>query len=49
MWTVLTHKGELARMIGDCGIDFKNLTPESFDMPLGYKTGAGVILEIAEA
>ncbi len=39
---VLTTR-ELARMIGECGIDFKNLTPESFDMPLGYKTGAGVI------
>ncbi|MFW5662972.1 MAG: [FeFe] hydrogenase, group A, partial [Bacteroidota bacterium] len=34
---------ELAYMIREAGIRFKELTPESMDMPLGYKTGAGVI------
>lgn len=34
---------ELIRMIQESGIMFKNLSPESFDLPLGFKTGAGVI------
>ena len=33
----------LARMIKEAGIDFANLENEWFDMPFGYKTGAGVI------
>ena len=39
---VLTTQ-ELARMIEEAGFRFKELEPESFDMPLGFKTGAGVI------
>lgn len=39
---VLSTEG-LGRMIDEAGIKFKNLTPESFDLPLGFKTGAGVI------
>lgn len=39
---VLTTK-ELARMIKEAGIAFEELDPESLDMPLGFKTGAGVI------
>jgi NADH-quinone oxidoreductase subunit G len=39
---VLTTQ-ELARMIEEAGFRFKELQPESFDMPLGFKTGAGVI------
>lgn len=34
---------ELARMIREAGIVFDELSPESFDMPLGFKTGAGII------
>jgi NADH-quinone oxidoreductase subunit G len=34
---------ELARMVEERGLQFKNLEPESFDMPFGFKTGAGVI------
>lgn len=34
---------ELAAMIKQAGIKFKELTPESLDLPLGFKTGAGVI------
>jgi NADH-quinone oxidoreductase subunit G len=34
---------ELARMINEYGIQFRNLKPESLDMPMGFKTGAGVI------
>lgn len=34
---------ELGLMISEAGIDFKNLTPESLDMPMGFKTGAGII------
>lgn len=34
---------ELAQMIKEIGIDFKNIQPESFDMPLSFKTGAGVL------
>lgn len=39
---VLTTQ-ELARMIEEAGLRFARLQPESFDMPLGFKTGAGVI------
>jgi NADH-quinone oxidoreductase subunit G len=39
---VLTTQ-ELARMIEESGIRFNLLEPESLDMPLGFKTGAGVI------
>lgn len=39
---VLTTQ-ELARMIEEAGIRFARLSPESFDMPMGFKTGAGVI------
>jgi NADH-quinone oxidoreductase subunit G len=39
---VLTTQ-ELARMIEEAGLDFKNIEPESLDMPFGFKTGAGVI------
>lgn len=39
---VLSTEG-LGRMILETGIQFTKLTPESFDLPLGYKTGAGVI------
>lgn len=34
---------ELARMIKEAGIDFKNLPDEEYDAPLGISTGAGVI------
>jgi NADH-quinone oxidoreductase subunit G len=39
---VLTTQ-ELARMIEEAGFRFTELEPESYDMPLGFKTGAGVI------
>jgi NADH-quinone oxidoreductase subunit G len=39
---VLTTQ-ELTRMIEEAGIQLAKLEPESFDMPLGFKTGAGVI------
>lgn len=39
---VLTTQ-ELGRMIEDAGIRFHSLRPESFDLPFGFKTGAGVI------
>jgi NADH-quinone oxidoreductase subunit G len=39
---VLTTQ-ELARMIEEAGLRFHQLEPESYDMPLGFKTGAGVI------
>ena len=39
---VLTSQ-ELARMIEEAGLRFAKLDPESFDMPMGFKTGAGVI------
>lgn len=39
---VLTTQ-ELAAMIKQSGIKFDSLSPEAFDMPLGFKTGAGVI------
>lgn len=34
---------ELSKMIKEAGIQFNKLAPESFDLPLGFKTGAGVI------
>ncbi len=34
---------ELAKMIDQAGLDFNNLAPESFDLPFGFKTGAGII------
>jgi NADH-quinone oxidoreductase subunit G/NADP-reducing hydrogenase subunit HndD len=34
---------ELGRMIREAGIDFKSLTEELYDSPLGIGTGAGVI------
>jgi NADH-quinone oxidoreductase subunit G len=34
---------ELALMIDEKGIRFPSLSPESFDLPFGFKTGAGVI------
>lgn len=39
---VLTTQ-ELARMIREAGIRFNGLQPDSLDLPLGYKTGAGII------
>ncbi len=39
---VLTTQ-ELARMIEESGLRFDRLEPESLDMPLGFKTGAGLI------
>jgi len=39
---VLTTQ-ELAQMIKSAGIIFDSLQPESFDMPFGFYTGAGVI------
>lgn len=39
---VLTTEG-LGRMIHETGLQFRKLMPESFDLPLGFKTGAGVI------
>ncbi|MBF0387442.1 MAG: iron hydrogenase small subunit [Candidatus Omnitrophica bacterium] len=34
---------ELAQMINEHGIQFRDLQPGSLDLPLGFKTGAGVI------
>ena len=42
---VLTTQ-ELAMMIREYGIDFEQLAPASLDMPLGFKTGAGVIFGV---
>jgi NADH-quinone oxidoreductase subunit G len=39
---VLTTQ-ELITMIKESGINFNMVEPESFDMPFGFKTGAGVI------
>jgi NADH-quinone oxidoreductase subunit G len=39
---VLTTQ-ELARMIEQSGLSLDKLHPTSFDMPMGFKTGAGVI------
>ncbi|MGE5607274.1 MAG: NADH-dependent [FeFe] hydrogenase, group A6 [Bacteroidota bacterium] len=43
---VLTTQ-ELAQMIRESGLDFANLDAESFDMPLGFTTGAGVIFGVS--
>lgn len=40
-YTITTR--ELARMIKQAGLRFENLPDESFDIPLGIGTGAGVI------
>ncbi|MBN2842114.1 MAG: iron hydrogenase small subunit [Sedimentisphaerales bacterium] len=42
---VLTTK-ELGKMIREAGIDFAAIEPEALDMPLGFKTGAGVIFGV---
>jgi NADH-quinone oxidoreductase subunit G len=34
---------ELSRMFDEAGVMLNNLTPESFDMPYGFKSGAGII------
>ncbi len=34
---------ELAQMIEESGLNFKKIMPESFDLPFGFKTGAGII------
>lgn len=39
---VLTTQ-ELGRMIEEAGLRFHRLSPESLDLPFGFKTGAGVI------
>ncbi|MDR1259789.1 MAG: [FeFe] hydrogenase, group A [Endomicrobium sp.] len=39
---VLTTQ-ELARMIEESGLQFEKLKPSLFDMPLGFKTGSGII------
>ncbi len=39
---VLTTQ-ELGGMIEEAGLHFRDLEPEAFDMPFGFKTGAGVI------
>jgi NADH-quinone oxidoreductase subunit G len=39
---VLTTQ-ELGRMILESGIDLKNLEPSSFDLPMGFGTGAGML------
>ncbi|MCX7965974.1 MAG: NADH-dependent [FeFe] hydrogenase, group A6 [Syntrophorhabdaceae bacterium] len=39
---VLTTQ-ELGRMIEETGLNFSELEPESFNLPFGFKTGAGVI------
>ncbi len=39
---VLTTQ-ELAHMIEEAGLRFQDLEPQSLDMPMGFKTGAGVI------
>ncbi len=39
---VLTTQ-EIGRMIAEAGLDFRSLKPESLDLPLGFKSGAGVI------
>lgn len=39
---VLTTQ-ELGRMIEETGLHFNELGPESFNLPFGFKTGAGVI------
>jgi NADH-quinone oxidoreductase subunit G len=43
---VLTTQ-ELAHMIEEAGLKFNKLQPESLDLPLGFKTGAGVIFGVS--
>ncbi|MEN6301498.1 MAG: NADH-dependent [FeFe] hydrogenase, group A6 [Armatimonadia bacterium] len=43
---VLTTQ-ELAHMIDEAGLKFNRLQPESLDLPLGFKTGAGVIFGVS--
>lgn len=43
---VLTTQ-ELAHMIDEAGLKFNRLEPESLDLPLGFKTGAGVIFGVS--
>lgn len=42
---VLTTQ-ELSRMIDASGLQFADLEPESLDLPMGFKTGAGVIFGV---
>ncbi len=42
---VLTTQ-ELARMVEERGLRFADLQPESLDLPMGFKTGAGVIFGV---
>ena len=39
--------GELGLMLRQTGLQLETLQPESFDMPLGFKTGAGVIFGVS--
>jgi len=39
---VLSTEG-LSKMISETGIQFHKIAPESFDLPLGFKTGAGIL------
>lgn len=34
---------ELAKMIAETGLQFNKLAPQSLDLPLGFKTGGGII------
>jgi NADH-quinone oxidoreductase subunit G len=38
---------ELGQMLRQCGLQLDTLEPESFDMPLGFKTGAGVLFGVS--
>ena len=38
---------ELGQMLRQCGLQLENLEPASFDMPLGFKTGAGVLFGVS--
>lgn len=38
---------ELGQMLRQCGLRLDTLEPESFDMPLGFKTGAGVLFGVS--
>ncbi|MFW5782030.1 MAG: [FeFe] hydrogenase, group A [Candidatus Muiribacteriaceae bacterium] len=40
---IVLTTNELATMIEEQGMDFAALSPDSLDLPLGFKTGAGVI------
>lgn len=37
---------ELAKMIKDANIDYKNITPQEWDKPLSYYSGAGLIFGV---